>query len=52
MKLSKYKVEQKVKNIIERSGGTYLSINWNKRIAHFLTPKGVKKSEPIMFNLR
>lgn len=51
MKLSKYKVEQRVKEIVERNNGTFLYINWKRKMAHFLTPKGIKKTESIMFSL-
>lgn len=51
MKLRKGAVERAVKQSIEKNGGTFLYINWKKRLVHTLTPSNKKQviSLPYMY---
>lgn len=47
LKLNKTEVERRVKESVEHHGGTFLYINWKKRVAHFVSPNGVKFAKPL-----
>lgn len=45
----KHAVEKDFKDRIEKTGGTYIGINWKKRKVHFLTPSGQREAKSIVF---